>query len=109
MTTFRKYDDFQKYALSIIYFNKYINLILIFFPQSESWEDAACREVCEETGIHITNVKFCHVVNTVVPDIDYHYVTIFMKGEVTECGPSEPENKEPDKCEGITLFKQCIC
>lgn len=71
----------------------------------ESWEDGACREVCEETGLHITDVKFCHAVNTVVPEIDYHYVTIFMKGEVGDCGPKEPENKEPDKCEGMLFDK----
>lgn len=70
------------------------------FHFSETWEDAACRETLEETGLHIANVKFCHVVNSIVPNIDYHYVTIFMKGEVRNCGPSEPENMEPDKCDG---------
>ena len=45
-------------------------------------------------------MKFCYVVNSIAPEIDYHFVTIFMKGEVSNCGPTEPENKEPDKCEG---------
>lgn len=71
----------------------------------ETWEDAACRETLEETGLHITNVKYCHAVNSIVPEIDYHYVTIFMKGEIGTCGPSEPENKEPDKCEGWQWVK----
>ncbi|XP_054706085.1 nucleotide triphosphate diphosphatase NUDT15-like [Uloborus diversus] len=66
----------------------------------ESWEDAAIREVLEETGLHITNICFCGAVNSVVPEIDYHYVTIFMKGSIEQCGPSEPQNLEPDKCEG---------
>ncbi|GFT71164.1 nucleotide triphosphate diphosphatase NUDT15 [Trichonephila clavipes] len=66
----------------------------------ESWEDAAYREVLEETGICIKNIKFCHVVNSVVKEHDYHYVTILMKSEVDETGITEPENLEPDKNEG---------
>ncbi|GFY53068.1 nucleotide triphosphate diphosphatase NUDT15 [Trichonephila inaurata madagascariensis] len=66
----------------------------------ESWEDAAYREVLEETGICIKNITFCHVVNSVVKEHDYHYVTILMKSEVDETGITEPENLEPDKNEG---------
>lgn len=88
---------------------KQINWTIFFsIAYSESWEEAACREVCEETGIHITDIKFCHVVNSIVPDIDYHYVTIFMKGEISCCGNSEPKNMEPDKCEGNTIFRLII-
>lgn len=38
------------------------------------------REVLEEAGVHLQKISFVDVVNTVRPEIQYHYVTIFMKG-----------------------------
>ena len=73
----------------------------------ESWEACATREVLEETGLEIHNVKFAHVTNDIMKDQNKHYVTIFMLGE---CVPppsflgmsmqSKPRNLEPHKCEG---------
>ena len=49
----------------------------------ECWEDCAKREVLEETGLHLAAVCFETAVNTVF-GTDSHYVTIFMRGEVSQ-------------------------
>ena len=83
------------------------------------------REVFEETGLKIENVKYETVVNAVDLEKDYHYITLFMKGEVNCDYQCEPENMEPDKCEGEKFcahihepnygkllclgFEQCYC
>lgn len=64
----------------------------------ESWEETSIREVAEETGLDITNVRYVTVNNSVDEAADYHYITIFMAGDVK--GASEARNMEPDKCEG---------
>lgn len=56
----------------------------------------------EETGLKIKNVCFATIVNAVVPKEDYHYITVFMKGEIDVSHQREPENLEPDKCDGKT-------
>lgn len=66
----------------------------------ESWEQAAYREVLEETGLHVHNVSLCSIVDTIEPEQDYHYITVFMRGYVDETRGSEPRNMEPQKCEG---------
>ena len=67
---------------------------------SEMWSECAVRETLEETGLKIKNVSFATVVNTIVPEEDYHYITVFMKGEIDVSHSREPENTEPDKCNG---------
>ena len=49
----------------------------------ESWENCAEREVLEETGLRLTTVHFETAVNSVF-GADSHYVTIFMRGEVSQ-------------------------
>ncbi|KAH9369729.1 hypothetical protein HPB48_007696 [Haemaphysalis longicornis] len=66
----------------------------------ESWEQAAYREVLEETGLHVHNVSLCSIVDTIEPEQDYHYMTVFMRGYVDETRGSEPRNMEPQKCDG---------
>ncbi len=52
----------------------------------ESWEDCAKREVLEETGLQLSNLRFETAVNSVFGD-DAHYVTIFMRGDAEEVHP----------------------
>ncbi|KAJ3584272.1 hypothetical protein NHX12_014768 [Muraenolepis orangiensis] len=64
----------------------------------ETWEDCARREVLEEAGVRLVDVRFASVVNSVNMDEQYHYVTVIMRGELGENG--DPVNLEPDKNEG---------
>lgn len=62
----------------------------------ESFEECAKREVTEETGIEIGNIKFLRLLNlkTYAPK---HYVDI---GLMAQWISGEPKIMEPDKCEG---------
>lgn len=60
----------------------------------ESWHETAQREVLEETGLKITNLRFGGVTNDYFPDEQKHYVTIWMLSDHLE---GEPEIIEPDK------------
>ncbi|KAJ6052111.1 uncharacterized protein N7446_006753 [Penicillium canescens] len=63
----------------------------------ESFETCAEREVLEETGMKISDVRFLTAVNSVMGDENKHYVTIFMGARVH--GSEEPKILEPEKCE----------
>ena len=63
----------------------------------ESFEDCIRREVMEEAGIKIRNIKFQTLTNDIHPKEKTHYVTLFFtssyrSGKVT--------NMEPEKCKG---------
>ncbi len=68
----------------------------------ESFEQAVEREIAEEIGIGVKNIKFLTVTNDVFENEDKHYVTIFMTCEY-ESG--EPQILEPDKCQEWKWFK----
>ncbi|XP_068752572.1 nucleotide triphosphate diphosphatase NUDT15-like [Montipora capricornis] len=70
----------------------------------EGWSECAIRETLEETGLKIKNVSFATVVNAMVIEEDYHYITIFMKGEIDINYLREPQNLEPEKCEGWNWY-----
>ncbi|WP_025820489.1 nucleotide triphosphate diphosphatase NUDT15 [Shewanella marina] len=61
----------------------------------ESIETCAAREVLEETGLVISELKHADFTNNVIDD-DKHYVTVFMQ---TRTYQGEPQVLEPNKCE----------
>ena len=62
----------------------------------ESFADCARREVMEEAGIEIDNIRFLKLTNlkTYAPK---HYVDI---GLMADWKSGEPKTMEPEKCEG---------
>lgn len=60
----------------------------------ESFEETAIREVQEETGLVIENVRFGAVTNDVFDSDNKHYVSIWM---VSDSKVGEPTITEPDK------------
>ena len=67
----------------------------------ESWEDCAAREVLEETGLNVKNLRVGTVLNAVDRDNDYHYVVPIVVCETD----GEPTNVEPDKCDGWDWYE----
>ncbi len=62
----------------------------------ESFEDCAKREVLEETGVEIEDIRFLAVTNDVFIREGLHYVTIWM---IAKWKRGKPRVTEPDKCE----------
>jgi 8-oxo-dGTP diphosphatase len=60
----------------------------------ESFEDCARREVLEETGLELTDIRTLQATNYIFKDEGRHSVTIYMIG----CATGEPKVMEPDKC-----------
>lgn len=60
----------------------------------ESFEQTAIREVLEETGLVINNVRFGAVTNDIFKDESKHYVTIWV---LSDWVSGEPTLNEPDK------------
>jgi len=70
---------------------------------NETWSDCAAREVEEEMGLSLTNIRFFHATNDIMSRDEKHYVTIFMVAAPSN--PNEmPQNLEPDKCEGWDAY-----
>lgn len=61
---------------------------------SESFEETAQREVLEETGLKIKNIRFGAITNDYFKEEHKHYVTIWM---VSEYESGEATILEPDK------------
>lgn len=61
---------------------------------NESLEDAAAREVQEETGMKVRNIRFVAITNDIMPSDKKHYVTIWMEADWES---NEPVVVEPDK------------
>lgn len=67
----------------------------------ESIDDCARREVLEETGMQICELRHGPFTNDIFHVERRHYVTVFVLAS-RESG--EPEVIEPDKCEGWAWF-----
>ena len=60
----------------------------------ETFEDTAVREVMEETGLEIENVRFFAVTNDFMPHENKHYISVWMEADWRS---GEPTVTEPDK------------
>jgi len=67
----------------------------------ESFETCARREVREETGLEIENIRPGTFTNDLFSQEGKHYVTLFM---LADCPRGEPRVREPDKCETWDWF-----
>lgn len=66
----------------------------------ESFEECAIREVLEETGLKIKNIKFASITNDIFSK-DKHYITIFI---VCDWKSGKPQVLEPDRNEKWEWF-----
>lgn len=69
---------------------------------NEEVEDCATREVKEETGISIKNIRKATFTNDIFEKEKKHYVTIFV---VCDFASGEVTITEPEKCERWDWFK----
>jgi len=60
----------------------------------ESFEQTARREVMEETGLSIDNIRFAAVTNDVFADDNKHYISVWL---LSDAAVGEPAITEPDK------------
>jgi 8-oxo-dGTP diphosphatase len=65
----------------------------------ESPEECAAREILEETGLKVKNIRFLTATNDVMKKDNKHYITMFMVCERVD-EEDEARVMEPDKCEG---------
>ncbi|KAJ5216956.1 NUDIX hydrolase [Penicillium chermesinum] len=64
---------------------------------NETFEACAERELLEETGLSVQNLEFLTATNNIMLPENKHYVTVFMKGAVTDSS-AQPQLLEPEKC-----------
>ena len=67
----------------------------------ESFEECAKREIKEEVGIKINNIRFSKVTNDIMKKEGKHYISIFMKADYVS---GKPKILEPDKCDKWKWF-----
>ena len=60
----------------------------------ESWEECAKREVLEETGLEITNVRLLTVTNDLFENDQKHYITLWVESDWVS---GKESVTEPDK------------
>jgi 8-oxo-dGTP diphosphatase len=69
---------------------------------NETIERCARREVLEETGVHIQNIRYGPYTNDIFRSEKKHYVTLFVMADYKE---GTAEVREPDKCEQWRWFE----
>jgi 8-oxo-dGTP diphosphatase len=62
----------------------------------ESFEECCEREVFEETGLSIRDIRKLTFTNDLFPDAGLHYVTLYF---IADYAGSDPVNREPHQCE----------
>ncbi len=62
-----------------------------YLEYGENFAECAAREVYEETGIKIKNIRFVTVTNNIFPDEQKHSITIWMEGDWESGKPSTIE------------------
>jgi 8-oxo-dGTP diphosphatase len=65
----------------------------------ETPEECAAREILEETGLKVKNIRFLTATNDILKKDKKHYITMFMVCERAN-EKDEVRVMEPDKCEG---------
>lgn len=70
--------------------------------EGESFEVCAKREVKEECGIDIDNVKFLTCTNNIFSEEGVHTITLFMTADYVS---GEPQVLEPDKLQDWRWFE----
>ena len=67
----------------------------------EAFEECAAREVLEESGIKIKNIRHLATTNDIFKDDGKHYISVWMESD-WESG--EPQLLEPDKCRNFGWY-----
>ena len=62
----------------------------------ESPEQTARRELAEETGLGVDELRFVGLTNNIFPDQN-HSISLFFEAECSN--PEQIDNREPDRCE----------
>ena len=70
--------------------------------ENESFENCAEREVAEETGMKVKNLRFLTATNDIFTKEKKHYITLFLRAEHVS---GSPKVLEPDKCEKWRWFE----
>jgi len=70
----------------------------------ETVEDCGTREISEETGLILKNVKTECILNVIWLSEKRHFLSVVLHGEVDNTKQKEPDTLEPDKCEGMSCF-----
>lgn len=68
----------------------------------ESWEECSRREVMEEVGIEIKNLRFGMVTNDIFKNVQKHSITICM---ISDFASGEVKVMEPHECEKWGWFE----
>jgi len=69
---------------------------------NEGLEECAQREVFEEAGVRIKNIRMGTFTNDIFEKEGKHYITLFV---VSEFDSGEVEVREPEKCEKWRWFE----
>src|SRR5579872_2142007 len=59
----------------------------------ETFEQTAMREVAEETGLKVKNIRFGAVTNDFFPEDNKHYISVWMTADYTSGQPESLDGK----------------